>query len=99
MSGNHRMTAPKHTGRRLSERVATMTTTISTQLSNRDRAVLRAVAEGRCTVARGCGSTLVIDGFCCSDQFVGPRLASAGLIAVGDSARLTPSGLALLQAA
>jgi len=50
-------------------------------------------------VARGCGSTLVIDGFCCSDQFVGPRLASAGLIAVGDSARLTPSGLALLQAA
>ncbi|MDT7606267.1 MAG: hypothetical protein QOG96_770 [Pseudonocardiales bacterium] len=80
-----------------------MTTTTSTQLSYRDRAVLRAVAEGRCQVAGGCGTSLVIDGLCCSDQFVGPRLAGAGLIAVGGSApapaRLTPSGMALLQAA
>jgi len=59
-------------------------------------------------VSGGRGTSLVIDGLCfidglcCSDQFVGPRLASAGLIAVSTTpapARLTTSGIALLQAA
>jgi len=79
-----------------------MNATITAQLSHRDRAVLRAIAEGRCQVSGGRGTSLVIDGLCCSDQFVGPRLASAGLIAVSTTpapARLTTSGIALLQAA
>jgi hypothetical protein len=50
----------------------------TTTLSYRDRAVLRAVAAGRCTIAAG---ALVVDGLCCSDQFVGLRLTRAGLIA------------------
>jgi hypothetical protein len=59
--------------------------------------VLRAVAAGRCTVAAG---SLVVDGLCLSDQFVGPRLTKAGLIAAAaGAARLTASGQALLEAA
>lgn len=73
------------------------------QLSNRDRAVLKAVAAGRCMVSGHSCSTLTIDGYCCADQFVGLRLVSAGLItAEGHSpalARLTESGRALLLAA
>jgi hypothetical protein len=83
--------------------MTTATTTVRVQLTNRDRAVLKAVAEGRCQVSHGHGTPLVIDGFCCSDQFVGPRLASAGLISVAGTApapaRLTAIGIALLQAA
>ncbi|MBA2323420.1 MAG: hypothetical protein H0V92_05155 [Pseudonocardiales bacterium] len=80
-------------------------TTISS-LTNRDRAVLKAVAAGRCTVSGPHADTLTIDGLCCADQFVGPRLADAGLIAgpttgLTDTgpARLTESGRALLLAA
>jgi len=69
-------------------------------VSKRDRAVLRAVAAGRCQVSGGCGTTLVIDGLCCADQFAGARLTGAGLIAVpgsaGGPARLTPAAVALL---
>jgi hypothetical protein len=46
-----------------------------------------------------CGGSLTIDGLGCCDQFVGPRLASAGLIAAGPRpgpVRLTDSGRALL---
>lgn len=77
--------------------------TISTMLSHRDRAVLRAVAAGRCQVTADVGVQLVIDGLCCCDQFVGARLSEAGLIAADGCrpapARLTPSGRALLEAA
>jgi hypothetical protein len=49
------------------------------------------------------GGSLTVDGLCCCDQFVGPRLASAGQIAAAGSqlgpARLTASGRALLRAA
>ena len=66
-------------------------------LSQRDRAVLRAVAVGRCEIA---GQSLLVDGLCCCDQFVGARLTQAGLIAADGSqcgpARLTASGQALL---
>jgi hypothetical protein len=74
-----------------------MSPTTSTVLSHRDRAVLRAVAAGRCTISAG---ALVIDGLCCCDQFVGPRLTKAGLIAAATAgaAQLTPIGQTLLGA-
>lgn len=77
-----------------------MGTTTSTQLSNRDRAVLRAIAEGRCVVSGECGHPLTIDGFCCADQFAKARLTGAGLIAVaGTAPSLTATGQALLALA
>jgi hypothetical protein len=77
-----------------------MTTTSTTMLSHRDRAILRAVAAGRCTISVRDGGTIAIDGMGCCDQFVGPRLTTAGLIAAGpDRAQLTPSGRAVLEAA
>lgn len=70
-------------------------------LSYRDRAVLRAVAAGRCRVTADAGVQLLIDGLCCCDQFLGARLCEAGLIASDGSgpARLTESGQAVLAAA
>jgi hypothetical protein len=78
-----------------------MATRTSAPLSSRDRAVLRAVAAGRCEISHGDGDVLVVDGLCFSDQFTGPRLTAAGLITAAGSgtARLTPSGQALLAAA
>lgn len=73
----------------------------SATLSYRDRAVLRAVAAGRCVLADA-HAALLVDGLCCADQFVGTRLASAGLIAAAGRigpAQLTPAGRALLDAA
>ncbi|HVH22315.1 MAG TPA: hypothetical protein VNA11_07650 [Pseudonocardia sp.] len=76
-----------------------MQTTTST-LNNRDRAVLRAVAAGRCEIPAGSGGALVVDGLSLSDQFAGLRLTTAGLIsAVAGRARLTASGQAVLAAA
>lgn len=70
----------------------------TTDLSHRDRAVLRAVAAGRCTVSTI--GVLAVDGLGCCDQFVGRRLANAGLIDAGPGpAHLTASGRALLEAA
>ncbi len=70
----------------------------TTELSSRDRAVLRAVAGGRCTVS-GIG-VLTVDGLACCDQFAGRRLTNAGLIAAGPGpARLTATGRALVEAA
>ncbi len=72
-----------------------------TTLSHRDRSVLRAVDAGRCEVTGH--ATLLVDGVGCCDQFVGPRLVRAGLIAPPGPepapARLTASGRALLAAA
>lgn len=80
-----------------------MTTAGCPQLCHRDRAVLRAVAAGRCQIAADAGVVLVIDGVCCCDQLIGTRLCEAGLITPGGSrpcpARLTESGRALLEAA
>jgi hypothetical protein len=73
-----------------------MTTT--TDLSYRDRAVLRAVAAGRCTVSAI--GVLAVDSLGCCDQFVGRRLAAAGLIdAHPGPAHLTATGRALIEAA
>jgi hypothetical protein len=76
--------------------------TTPASLSNRDRAVLRAVASGRCQISASMGDALVVDGLCVSDQFVGPRLLADGFITAGPlpgPARLTASGAALLRAA
>ena len=77
-----------------------MSATTISPISHRDRAVLRAVAAGRCRIAGVC---LSIDGLSCCDQFAAMRLTQAGLIAAAgpepQPARLTPSGQALLAAA
>ena len=73
-------------------------TTNTADLSHRDRAVLRAVAVGRCTMSAI--GVLAVDGLACCDQFVGRRLTNAGLIAAEPGpARLTATGRALLEAA
>jgi hypothetical protein len=75
--------------------------TTTAALTYRDRSVLRAVAAGRCEISTT-GNVLVVDGLCFSDQFTGPRLTEAGLIAAAKGAgpaQLTPSGHALLEAA
>jgi hypothetical protein len=72
-------------------------------LSHRDRAILRAVAAGRCQISGGACAALTVDGLSCCDQFVAARLAGAGLIAAPgpqpEPARLTESGQAVLAAA
>ncbi|GAA5151969.1 hypothetical protein GCM10023321_19920 [Pseudonocardia eucalypti] len=69
-------------------------------LSRRDRAILRAVAEGRCTISAAFGAPLTVDGYAISDQFTVARLRKAGLITTrGPRALLTHQGLELLQAA
>jgi hypothetical protein len=67
-------------------------------LSGRDRAVLRAVAAGRCQLGAGCEPVLLVDGLVCADFSAGHRLVGAGLIAEPDRAceigpaALTPAG-------
>jgi hypothetical protein len=69
----------------------------ATSLTHRDRAVLRAVRDGRCEIS---GSALLVDGLCCADQFVGLRLATAGLISARPGpAALTSAGYEVLAAA
>jgi hypothetical protein len=78
-----------------------MDTSTAALLSERDRAVLRAVAAGRCQIFHAEGDVLIVDGLRFADQFAGPRLAAAGLITAArpGTARLTPSGQAMLAAA
>jgi hypothetical protein len=75
---------------------------VTVLVSYRDRAVLRAVADGRAAVSGDCGHPLIIDGVCCADQFAGTRLSRAGLIATIGSAParavLTETGRAVLAA-
>ena len=74
----------------------------TTDITFRDRAILRAVAAGRCQITGGACPALTIDGLSCCDQFAAPRLTQAGLIVAGgrqEPARLTESGRALLEAA
>ena len=67
----------------------------------RDRAVLRAVANGRCELRAGCEPVLIIDGLSCADSATVHRLIGAGLIVPPDGpaidrARLTPAGRAFV---
>ena len=76
-----------------------MLATIETPLTYRDRAVLRAVAAGRCRQSTTLGS-LTVDGLVLADQFAGRRLVDAGLITFQDGPTvLTESGRTLLGAA
>ena len=74
---------------------------MTTEITHRDRAILRAVAAGRCQITGGACAALTVDGLSCADQFAGSRLCQAGLIIAGDhhQAALTESGRALLEAA
>jgi hypothetical protein len=56
---------------------------VSTLLSSRDRAILSAVAAGRCEISGDAGMPLVIDELACGDQFAAARLTRSGLILVG----------------
>lgn len=71
------------------------------EVCGRDRAVLRAVAAGRCQLRAGCEPQLVVDGLCCADSAAARRLIAAGLIAAPraglEPARLTPAGRAALE--
>ena len=81
-----------------------MLTTEVPVLTRRDRAILRAVADGRAELVYGAEPDLLLDGRCCCDQVAAHRLAHAGLIAplvvadVGQRvpARLTQAGSAQL---
>jgi hypothetical protein len=74
--------------------------TITTTLSGRDRAILRAVAAGGAELQLGTEPDLFFDGRCCCDQIAAHSLVHAGLIApatlglVGRrvAAVLTPAG-------
>ena len=70
------------------------------QVCGRDRAVLRAVAAGRCRLRGGCEPLLVVDGVACADSGVARRLIAAGLVAppagTTDRASLTAAGRAAL---
>src|SRR4051794_16409586 len=70
------------------------------QVCGRDRAVLRAVAAGRCRIRAGCEPLLVVDGIACADSGVARRLIAAGLVAPPadpvDAVRLTAAGRAAL---
>lgn len=72
-------------------------------VNGRDRALLRAVAAGRCELADGPVPVLLVDGLTCSDAVAAFRLVSAGLIAAGGAgvpaAVLTEAGHALLETA
>ena len=76
---------------------------MTTALTPRDRAVLRAIRAGRCQVSGGAGVCLTVDGLGCCDQPVGQRLVGAGYVAAPGPgpgpAQLTATGLALLEAA
>ena len=76
-----------------SSRASSTTTT----LSGRDRAVLRAVAAGRCQIGAGWQPVLIVDGLACADFLAGQRLVAAGLLHPPDPAR--PLGPAVLTAA
>jgi hypothetical protein len=64
--------------------------------SGRDRALLRAVAAGRCRIGAGWQPVLLVDGFVCADSDAGHRLVAAGLIDPPDPTR--PLGPATLTA-
>lgn len=68
-------------------------------LSGRDRALLRAVADGRCDVARSGVPDLRVDGLWFSDQSCAHALLAAGLLAPARIGPDAPSAPALLTPA
>jgi hypothetical protein len=74
-----------------------MASTGTTTVSGRDRALMRAIAAGRCQLGAGIEPVLLVDGFVFSDSSAGYRLMVAGLIAPPDPSR--PLGPAVLTSA
>jgi hypothetical protein len=78
-----------------------------TELTGRHRALLRAVAAGRCELDGAREPDLLVDGLCCSDQFSARQLLRAHLVRAGDDraaggrvpAALTEAGQSALAAA
>lgn len=52
----------------------------SVLLNGRDRALLRAIAAGRCEFRGGCEAVLLVDGLACTDFAAARRLIDAGLV-------------------
>ncbi len=71
-------------------------------MSGRERALLRAVAAGRCQFRGGCEPVLLVDGMACADWAAARRLVEAGLVVAPDpscalsTVSLTPAGTAAL---
>jgi hypothetical protein len=71
-------------------------------LTGRDRALLRAVAAGRCELTMSCEPVLLVDGLPCTDSSAAHRLIAAGYVAppgtttLTSPAVLTPNGLEAL---
>ena len=99
MSGTETSEA-SDTGSSDRERPGAVSFPTEAQVCGRDRAVLRAVAAGRCRLRGGCEPLLVVDGVACADSGVARRLIHAGLVAppagTTDRARLTAAGRAAL---
>lgn len=82
-----------------------MSGTTSLSLSGRDRALLRAVSDGRCLVGSGCEPVLLVDGLACADSAAARRLIGSGLLRPAEqdrrvsAAELTPAGRAAIAAA
>ncbi|MFD9965067.1 hypothetical protein [Amycolatopsis sp. NPDC058986] len=53
----------------------------TSQLSHRDRAILKAVAAGRAELSCSCEPDLFVDGLSCCDQAAARALTHAGYIA------------------
>ena len=58
-----------------------LTTTTAAGLTARDRALLRAVASGRCDLVGGVAAEIRVDGRWYCDQARGQALVAAGLLA------------------
>lgn len=77
---------------------------VAVTVSGRERALLRAVAAGRCQFRGGCEPVLLVDGLACADWSVARRLVESGLVEVPDPrvplapAVLTSAGAAQLPA-
>ncbi len=84
-----------------------MDTRLDVELSHRDRAILRAVADGSAELLVGAEPDLFVEGRCCTDQLAVHRLARAGLIVATApaspgqrvTARLTVAGQTLVACA
>lgn len=78
---------------------------VAVTVSGRERALLRAVAAGRCQFRGGCEPVLLVDGLACADWSVARRLVEWGLVEIPDPrvplapAALTSAGRARLASA
>jgi hypothetical protein len=70
----------------MAQEPADLTKSAATEISYRERSMLRAVADGRAQMMAGCGCDLTIDGAWC-DHLAAQHLVGSGLIRpVGSSA-------------